>query len=120
MRTTVTLDPDVEAMLTRAMKQKGVSFKETLNDAIRHGLRRTSKTARSETPLPPFDMRVRPELNLDKALRLAAGLEDRSTCDDSRWGADVLVPDVNVHGPKLAHHGRCSKCQVLNPTDPKR
>jgi hypothetical protein len=76
MRTTVTLDPDVEAMLTRAMKQRGVSFKEALNDAIRQGLRRTSKAVRNDAPLPSFDMRVRPELNLDKALRLAGELDD--------------------------------------------
>lgn len=38
MRTTVTLDPDTEAMLRRAIAERGVSFKQVLNDAIREGL----------------------------------------------------------------------------------
>lgn len=38
MRTTVTVDPDVEALLRQAMQQSGQSFKTTLNQAIRRGL----------------------------------------------------------------------------------
>jgi hypothetical protein len=38
MRTTVTLDPDVERLLRDAMHQRRQSFKETLNQAIRAGL----------------------------------------------------------------------------------
>jgi hypothetical protein len=38
MRTTVTLDPDVEQLLRDAMQQRRQSFKETLNQAIRAGL----------------------------------------------------------------------------------
>ena len=38
MRTTVTLDPDVEQLLRDAMHQRRQSFKETLNQAIRAGL----------------------------------------------------------------------------------
>jgi len=38
MRTTITLDPDVEQLLKEAMHQKRQSFKKTLNDAIRAGL----------------------------------------------------------------------------------
>ena len=37
MRTTVTLDPDVEALLRRAMRERGASFKQVLNDAVRDG-----------------------------------------------------------------------------------
>ncbi|MEX0429658.1 hypothetical protein AB3X52_18730 [Nocardioides sp. DS6] len=35
MRTTVTLDPDVEQLLRERMAAKGVSFKEALNEAVR-------------------------------------------------------------------------------------
>jgi hypothetical protein len=35
MRTTVTLDPDVEQLLRERMAAKGVSFKRALNDAVR-------------------------------------------------------------------------------------
>ena len=38
MRTTVTLDPDVEAKLKATMRERGVSFKAALNDAVRVGL----------------------------------------------------------------------------------
>src|SRR5664279_3623822 len=38
MRTTVTLDPDVVAALRAGMRQRGVSFKEALNSAVRAGL----------------------------------------------------------------------------------
>lgn len=38
MRTTVTIDPDVENLLRHAMQQTGESFKATLNRAIRAGL----------------------------------------------------------------------------------
>lgn len=38
MRTTVTIDPDVEKLLRQAMQQTGESFKAILNRAIRIGL----------------------------------------------------------------------------------
>lgn len=38
MRTTVTLDADVEQLLRDAMQQRRQSFKEALNQAIRAGL----------------------------------------------------------------------------------
>lgn len=75
MRTTVTLDPDVEAKLKATMRERGVSFKAALNDAVRSGLRSDLRPSR------PFKvvsspMGVRPGINLDKALRLAGELED--------------------------------------------
>lgn len=50
MRTTVTVDNDVEQLLRQAMQQTGQSFKTTLNQAIRKGL---ASVAPSE-PEPPF------------------------------------------------------------------
>ena len=38
MRTTVTLDPDVDRMLKEEMRRSGTSFRETLNRAVRRGL----------------------------------------------------------------------------------
>lgn len=38
MRTTVTLDPDTAALIRKRMKERGASFKQTVNDAIREGL----------------------------------------------------------------------------------
>jgi hypothetical protein len=79
MRTTVTIDPDVEALLTRWMKQKGLSFKEALNAALRQGLMRDQPRKGAGPRLPTFDLRQRAELNLDKALQLAGELEDEET-----------------------------------------
>jgi hypothetical protein len=39
VRTTVTLDPDVERLIRNAMRERGLSFKEALNEAARKGLR---------------------------------------------------------------------------------
>ena len=76
MRTTVTIDPDVEALLAQMMKAKGLSFKEALNSALRAGLL-AGLGGRKPAPvrLKTFDMGV-PTVNLDKALRLAGELED--------------------------------------------
>ncbi len=38
MRTTVTLDPDVEQLLREAVRKTGKSFKVVLNRAVRDGL----------------------------------------------------------------------------------
>jgi hypothetical protein len=38
MRTTVTIDPDVETLLNKAMRERDASFKQVLNDAVRSGL----------------------------------------------------------------------------------
>ncbi|MDQ6772550.1 MAG: antitoxin [Candidatus Dormibacteraeota bacterium] len=77
MRTTVTLEADVEALLKNAMREQGLSFKEALNRAVRSGLGGSSAYRRFETPT--FSLGVDPQVSLDKALCLAAELED----DDS-------------------------------------
>jgi hypothetical protein len=75
MRTTVTIDPDVQALLRRAMREQGEPFKRVLNAALRKGLR-----AGERKPAQPFRQRTfdlgRPLVDLTKALSLAAELED--------------------------------------------
>ena len=39
MRTTLTLDPDVAKLAVRTQHLRGTSFKATINEALRHGLR---------------------------------------------------------------------------------
>lgn len=74
MRTTVTLDADTEALLRRHMREKAISFKVALNYAIRAGLTAPAgvddafRTATTDMGLPT--------VNLDRALQLAADLED--------------------------------------------
>ncbi|HEY7246754.1 MAG TPA: hypothetical protein VH678_23010 [Xanthobacteraceae bacterium] len=74
MRTTVTLDPDVESMLRKEMRRRGEPFKEVLNDAIRAGLLRMKRRDKTFEPLT-FDM-GKPRVDLTKAGSLAAELED--------------------------------------------
>lgn len=78
MRTTVTLDPDLAAKLRAVARERGVSFKEALNSALRLGLSRGAGPARPYR-LPTRRMGLRAGINLDKALRLAAELEDAET-----------------------------------------
>lgn len=74
MRTTVTLDPDVEALIHKVMRERRISFKEALNQAVRAGMAAQAPPQRFRTPT--FDMGFDPSVPLDKALRLAAELED--------------------------------------------
>ena len=60
MRTTLTLDDDVAALLRRAVKNGAGSFKEVVNEALRRGL---------QAPRPPARRRYRvPALQIGGAL----------------------------------------------------
>ena len=75
MRTTVTLDADVAAKLKAVARRRGISFKQALNSAVRAGLggeRRSPRAFKQYTQ--PMGLRI--GVNLDKALQLAAALED--------------------------------------------
>ena len=72
MRTTVTLDPDTDALVKRLMRERGISFKEAVNYAIRAGIGDRGAPA----PTPTFRMGYDPTVAWDKALRLAGQLED--------------------------------------------
>jgi hypothetical protein len=76
MRTTVTLDPDVEALLRRTMRERDLSFKEALNSAIRQGLSNRKSQATTKTRIRTFRMGFDASFRWDKALALAASLED--------------------------------------------
>jgi hypothetical protein len=73
MRTTVTLDHDVEAKLRAVMRERGISFKVALNDAVRAGLSAPAPLARA------FRVKAAPlgaRFNVDKALTIAGEMED--------------------------------------------
>ncbi|HXX59871.1 MAG TPA: hypothetical protein VEI48_01120 [Candidatus Sulfotelmatobacter sp.] len=72
MRTTVTLEPDADALVRRLMRERGLSFKAALNEAIRAGSRRPAR----RTFRTPTKVMGPPAIPLDRALRLAAELED--------------------------------------------
>lgn len=88
MRTTVTLDPDVEVLLRRAVRESGAPFKQVLNNAVRDGLlgcaRKPAKSGKAFRQ-PTFDMGPA-SVDLTKALALAGELEDLEIIAKMRRG----------------------------------
>jgi hypothetical protein len=84
MRTTVTLDPDTHRIVQRRMRERGQTFKQALNDAIREG-------ALGPSDRPPFRTETtamgEPTVNLDRALQLAGDLEDEELVRKARLGS---------------------------------
>ena len=78
MRTTLTLDDDIASALKETAFRSDRSFQAAVNDTLRAGL------AALQAPPKPKRYRIkpvslgnlRPGLDLDKALHLAAALED--------------------------------------------
>jgi hypothetical protein len=75
VRTTVTLDPDTRLLVERAMRERGLSFKEAINEAIRAGFAPGGRDTRRYTT--PRDLGPA-RLDLTKALGLSSELEDES------------------------------------------
>lgn len=73
MRTTITLDSDTRLLVERAMRERGMTFKEAVNAAIRAGLAETPEQGRSYTS--PRELGPA-QVDLTKALGLAGQLED--------------------------------------------
>jgi len=78
MRTTVTLEPDIAAQLHRLASERGTSFKATINATLRAGLE-AGVAAPSPYREVTHSLGVMPGIDLTKALRLAAELEDEET-----------------------------------------
>ena len=79
MRTTVTLDLDVDQLLKDAARRSGKPFKTTLNDALCAGLRpQRPAAAKAAASWPLINMGL-PLVDLTKALALADELDDQAT-----------------------------------------
>lgn len=85
MRTTVTLDPDVEVLLRNAVRETGAPFKQVLNNAVRQGLRSLQAAPAKPFKQRTFDLGV-PRVNLTQANVLAAELEDEALIAKLRSG----------------------------------
>ena len=77
MRTTVTLDPDVERLLRDVMRERAISFKEALNEAARVGLRRGPRKRSARFIQKTFHMGEAQQFRWDKALDVANAMEDQ-------------------------------------------
>lgn len=76
MRTTVTLDPDVERLIRTAMRERGASFKQALNQAVRDGLIGKRQPRRRKFVQQTFPMGATQNFRWDKALAVADAMED--------------------------------------------
>jgi hypothetical protein len=75
VRTTVTLDDDVVAALHAVMRERGLSFKEALNSAVRSGLATINPAARPYQ-VTPFTAQINPGVDVARINRLLADWED--------------------------------------------
>ena len=75
MRTTVTIDPDVAALLREETERSRLPFKQVLNQAIRRGLSPGSNGPRKTVKTRPHDFGFKPGIDLDKLNQLADELE---------------------------------------------
>jgi hypothetical protein len=79
MRTTVDIDASLLKRLRIAARRKGITIKEFLGIVLERGLKE-QPARRPRLRLPTFSMgRPRGSINLDKALRVAAAMEDEET-----------------------------------------
>jgi hypothetical protein len=76
VRTTVDLDPDVDARLRALARERGVPLRVVINDALRAALHPSANGEARPYALPSRRLGLRPGINVDKALALAGELED--------------------------------------------
>jgi len=85
MRTTLTLDPDVERLLSEEMHRVRRPYKQVVNDAIRRGL----APRLSDAPTRPYraavhDAKLKPGIDAGALNRLVDELEDEAVIDKVR------------------------------------
>lgn len=82
MRTTVTLDADAEALIRRRMRERGMTFEEAINDAIRSAGAVTREPFVTQTASMGESL-----VNLDGVLQIAGELEDEELIRRMRSGS---------------------------------
>lgn len=75
MRTTIDLDPDLDARLRALARERRVPLRQVINEALRAGTA-PSGAAPGRYVLPTWRLGLRPGVDVDKALALAAADED--------------------------------------------
>ena len=80
MRTTITLDPDVASKVQALMRERGISFKEAVNQTLRLGFGQGKQPRPYEVPVRSLGLRA--GIDLTRALHLAAELDDEANLRD--------------------------------------
>jgi hypothetical protein len=84
MRTTVTLDPDVDLLLKEQMRRTGTTFRQALNQAIRRALAGNVAAQRRPFKLKPRRLSLRPGLDPAMLQHLEEDLEVESFIKKTR------------------------------------
>lgn len=74
MRTTLTIDDDLAALLHAQARETGRTFRDVVNQALRDGL--LQEGAADDYVPPVHDLGIRPGVDLTKALQLVGQMED--------------------------------------------
>ena len=69
------MEPDVHALIQTAMRERGISFKEALNSAVRTGLTQGNPKRRNFVQ-KSYSLGTDQNFRWDKALETAAAIED--------------------------------------------
>jgi hypothetical protein len=81
MRTTVTLDPDVERLVRETVEKEQLPFEKVINDALRRGL--TSGEPKAGFRIVPHHSPLQPGIDVRGGNELAGELEDESVLSTS-------------------------------------
>jgi hypothetical protein len=76
MRTTVTLDGDVRRILQDAMRRRGISFKQALNDAVRASLQPAGARRKRPFVQETYSLGAEQHFPWEMALAAADAIED--------------------------------------------
>ena len=80
MRTTLTIDADVERLLQRELRRTNRSMKTVVNDALRAGLRSQGKPSRARRfKVEPHAFGFKPGVDVDRLNQLVDEMEAEET-----------------------------------------
>lgn len=75
MRTTLTLEPDVALRLKRRMKERKITLKQAVNEALRRGLSNSKPQPAQPYRVKPWSFGFKPGIDPDKLNQLVDQLE---------------------------------------------
>lgn len=77
MRTTLTIDDDVAALLKKEVRKSGEPLKRVVNDTLRRGLTAASQPVRKPFKVKPWNLQVPPFEKVEELLEHLEGPDYR-------------------------------------------
>jgi len=84
VRTTITLEPDVAALVHKLMRERGIGFKEAVNATLRTAL--SAPPGHGEPAGTRTVSLGAPSFPVEQALRVAAAMDDEENLREMRVG----------------------------------